>query len=99
MSVDEDRFKRSHDKRGRTRHASGAMCPSMRIVSSGVTAKCASGVCANLVSVDEDRFKRSHRAGDALKALGIDVSVDEDRFKRSHGNESPNAYLDQSVRR
>jgi len=67
VSVDEDRFKRSHIAIGRV--AEGApKCPSMRIVSSGVTADTEFGDQAIiLVSVDEDRFKRSHGQRDDLE--------------------------------
>ena len=59
VSVDEDRFKRSHSSPPTTR-SNTAQCPSMRIVSSGVTQHSSRVASRRAVSVDEDRFKRSH---------------------------------------
>ena len=61
VSVDEDRFKRSHWVQD-ILYPIDRLCPSMRIVSSGVTIL-ETRVCAErFVSVDEDRFKRSHKS-------------------------------------
>ena len=82
VSVDEDRFKRSHRMR-RAASIARSRCPSMRIVSSGVTEGADERNPSQAVSVDEDRFKRSHSEGTRGGNMN-EVSVDEDRFKRSH---------------